>query len=169
MANVADQAKAKLRAWVETHRHVVLFDEESSSLMDVTSGKTVRLPWQDVRAFEEKVHPETKDNYLVLLLENGTQIALVDPGGIAFAPSTENTGPLPDLPPVVCLKDFFTLKGRVDHYLYDHRDERPPKEVLDLVMICIATLDGARAVGFEVGDLESELEKSLKEIERRTS
>lgn len=169
MANVVDQAKAKLRAWVETHRHVVLFDEESSSLMDVTSGKTIRLPWQDVRAFEEKVHPETKDNYLVLLLENGTQIALADPGGIAFAPSTENTGPLPDLPPVVCLKDFFTLKGRVDHYLYDHRDEPPPKEVLDLVMICIATLDGARAVGFEVGDLENELEKSLKEIERRTS
>ena len=169
MANVVDQAKAKLRAWVETHRHVVLFDEESSSLMDVASGKTIRLPWQDVRAFEEKVHPETKDNYLVLLLENGTQIALVDPGGIAFAPSTENTGPLPDLPPVVCLKDFFTLKGRVDHYLYDHRDEPPPKEVLDLVMICIATLDGARAVGFEIGDLESQLEKSLKEIERRTS
>ena len=169
MANVVDQAKAKLRAWVETHRHVVLFDEVSSSLMDVTSGNTIRLPWQDVRAFEEKVHPETKDNYLVLLLENGTQIALVDPGGIVFAPSTENTGPLPDLPPVVCLKDFFTLKGRVDHYLYDHRDEPPPKEVLDLVMICIATVDGARAVGFEVGDLESELEKSLKEIERRTS
>jgi hypothetical protein len=36
-------------------------------------------------------------------------------------------------------------------------------------MICIATLDGARAIGFEVGDLEGELEKSLKEIERRTS
>jgi hypothetical protein len=169
MANVADQAKAKLRAWVETHRHVVLFDEESSSLMDVTSGKTIRLPWQDVRAFEEKVHPETKDNYLVLLFENGTQIALVDPGGIAFSPSTENTGPMPDLPPVVCVKDFYTLKGRVDHYLYDHPDEPPPKEVLDLIMVCIATLDGARAVGFEVGDLESELEKSLKEIERRTS
>src|SRR5262249_24232779 len=106
MANLADQAEAKLRAWGKAHRNEGLFDEESSSLMDVTSGKTVRLPWQDVRAFEEKVHPETKDNYLVLLLENGTQIALVDPGGIAFAPSTENTGPLPDLPPVVCLKDF---------------------------------------------------------------
>src|SRR5262252_8020542 len=111
MANVVDQAKAKLRAWVETHRHVVLFDEESSSLIDLTSGKTIRLPWQDIRAFEEKVHPETKDNYLVLLLENGTQIALVDPGGIAFAPSTENTGPLSDLPPVVCLKDFLLSKG----------------------------------------------------------
>ena len=169
MAYVVDQAKAKVRAWVETHRHVVLSDEESSSLMDVASGKTIHLPWQELKAFEEKVHPETKDNYLVLLFENGTQVALVDPGGIAFTPLTENTGPLRDLPPVVCLKDFFTLKGRVDHYLYDHPDEPLPKEVLDLVMICIATLDGARAVGFDIGDLEGELEKSLKEIEGRTS
>jgi hypothetical protein len=169
MADVVDQAKAKVRAWVETHRHVVLFDEESSSLMDVASGKTIHLPSQELKAFEEKVHPETKDNYLVLLFENGTQVALVDPGGIAFTPLTENTGPLRDLPPVVCLKDFFTLKGRVDHYLYDHPDEPLPKEVLDLVMICIATLDGARAVGFDVGDLEGELEKSLKEIEGRTA
>ena len=168
MAYLVDQAKAKVRAWVETHRHVVLFDEESSSLMDVASGKTIHLPWPELKAFEEKVHPETMDNYLVLLFENGTQVALVDPGGIAFTPSTENTGPLRDLPPVVCLKDFFTLKTRVDHFLYDHPDEPLPKEVLDLVMICIATLDGARAIGFDVGDLEGELEKSLKEIEGRT-
>ncbi|HSE87090.1 MAG TPA: hypothetical protein VLJ79_12765 [Candidatus Binatia bacterium] len=169
MANPVDQAKTKVRAWIETHQHAVLYDEESSSLMDVTSGRTIRLPWREVKAFEEKVHPETRDSYLVLLFENGTQVALVDPGGIAFAPSTENTGPLRDLPPVVCLKDFFTLKGRVDHYLYDHPDEPPPKEVLDLVMICIATLDGARAVGFDVADLEGELEKSLNEIEGWTS
>jgi hypothetical protein len=169
MAEQVEQAKAKVRAWTDTHRRAVLYDEENPSLMDVESGKTIRLPWQDLKAFEEKVHPETKDSYLVLLFENGNQIALVDPGGIAFAPSTENTGRLRDLPSVVCLKDFFTLKGRLDHYLYDHPDEPPPKEALDLVMICIATLDGARAVGFDVADLEGELEKSLKEIERRTS
>jgi len=169
MAKDVERAKAQVSAWVETHRHAVLYDEENSSLMDVASGKTVGLPWKELKAFEEKVHPETKDDYLVLLFENGNQIALVDPGGVAFAPSTANTGPLRDLLPVVCLKDFFTLKGRLDHYLYDHPDEPPPKEALDLVMICIATLDGARAIGFEVGDLEGELEKSLKEIERRTS
>jgi hypothetical protein len=169
MAKEVERAKAKVAAWVETHRHAVLYDEENASLMDVASGKTIRLPWQILKTFEEKVHPETKDSYLVLLFDNGNQVALVDPGGIAFAPSTENTGPLRDLPPVVCLKDFFTLKGRLDHYLYDHPDEPPPKEALDLVMICIATLDGARAVGFEVGDLEGELEKSLKEIEGRTA
>jgi hypothetical protein len=121
-----------------------------------------------VKAFEEKVHPETKDNYLVLLFENDTQIALVDPGGVAFAPSTENSGPLQDLPPVVCLRDFHTLKQRVDHYLYDHPDEPPPRETLNLIMICIAALDGARAVGFDVSDLEGEVEKSLSEVERRT-
>lgn len=168
MANVLGEARAKVGFWVEAHRHVVLYDDKTSALMDVASGKTIRLPWQDVTAFEEKVHPETKENYLVLLFGDGNQIALVDPGGIAFAPSAENTGPLRNLPQVVCLKDFFTLKGRVDHYLYDHPDEPPPKETLDLVMICIATLDGARAVGFDVSDLEGELEKSLNEIERRT-
>jgi hypothetical protein len=149
--------------------NVVLFDDKESTLLDVSSGKRIRLSWRDLKDFAEKIHPETKDTYLVLLFENDNQIALVDPGGIGFAPSTENTGPLQDLPPVVCLKDFFTLKGRIDHYLYDHREEPPPKEALNWLMICIATLDGARAVGFDVGDLEGELEKSLNEIERRTA
>jgi len=169
MALPFDQAKARVRDWVEKHRHVVLYDEESSALLDVASGKNVQIPWRDLKGFEEKVHPETKDIYLVLLFEDGHQIALVDPGGVAFEPSTVSTGPLRDVPPVACLKDFQTLKQRVDHYLYEHRDEPPPKECLDLVMICIAILDGARAVGFDVGDLEGELDKSLRELERQAS
>ncbi len=160
---------AKLKAWVESHRHAVLYDEESSTLLDVFTNKSIQVPWRDLKAFEEKVHPETKQSYLVLLFEDSHQIALVDPGGVAFEPSTANTGPLRDLPPVVCLKDFQTLKQRVDHHLYGHQDEPPPKECLDLVMICIAILDGARAVGFDVGDLEEDLEKSLRELERRSS
>jgi hypothetical protein len=169
MNSVIDEAKLKVRHWIAQHKHAVLYDEEGSVLLDVASGKSTTVPWRDVKAFEEKTHPETKDTYLILVFENGNQLALVDPGGVAFAPSVANTGPLRDLPPVVCLKDFHTLKQRVDHHLYEHQDEPPPKEVLDLVMICIATLDGARAVGFDVGDLEGELEKSLNEIERRTS
>lgn len=164
-----EQAKAKVKEWVQKHRHAVLYDGESSTLLDVASGKNVYLPWREFKAFEEKVHPETKDNYLILLFENGNQIALTDPGGVAFAPLQANSGPLRDLPRVVCLKDFHTLEQRIDHYLHDHRDEPPPKECLDLVMICIAILDGARAVGFDVGELEEELEKSLRELEQRTS
>ena len=169
MESVADGARLKVREWADKHKHVVLYDEPESTFLDMASAKRVKIAWRDVTACEEKIHPETKDAYVVLLFENGNQLALVDLGGIAFAPSTENTGPVQNLPPVVCLRDFFTLKNRVDHYLYDHPDQPPPRECLDLVMICIATLDGARKLGFDVADLEGELEKSLNEIERRKS
>ena len=170
MENVG-QAKSAVEQWSDRHSHAVVFDDEGAGsfrLLDVASGKSLRLAWRDIAACEDKIHPETGDAYLVLLFENGAQIALVDPGGVAFAPSIENSGPVENLPPVMCLRDFLVLKQRVDHYLYDHPDEPPPRECLDLIMICIATLDGARAVGFDVGDLEGELEKSLNEVERRT-
>lgn len=166
MAADINHVKSTVRRWVEDHPEAVLFDQEAATLLDVASGKAVKLPLNEVRALEEKKHPETGSSYLVVLFENGTQIALVDPGGVAFAPSLVNTGSLPFLPAVVCLKDYFTLKARVDHYLYDHPDEPPPRECLDIIMICIATLDGARAAGFDIGEFERELERSLDKIGR---
>ena len=168
MDSLIDPARLKVRSWTESRKHAVLYDDPNATLLDVASGKSVRLPWRELTAFEEKIHPETGESYLVMMFEGGRQIALVDPGGVAFAPSTENSGPVENLPPVVCLRDFLMLTQRVGHYLYEHADEPPPRECLDLIMISIATLDGARAVGFDVGDLEGELEKALAEIERRT-
>jgi hypothetical protein len=163
-----EQTREKVRLWANSHRQTVLYDDTSAILLDVASGKRLKLNWAALAGFEEKVHPETQEPYLVLLFDDGTQLALVDPGGVAFAPSIANSGPVENLPAVVCLRDFLMLKQRVDHYLYDHPDEPPPRECLNLIMICIATLDGARAAGFDVGDLEGELEKSLDEVERRT-
>jgi hypothetical protein len=163
-----DLARLAVGQWTARHNQAALYDDASSALLDIASGKRLKISWGNMVGYEEKVHPETGDPYVVLLFENGTQIALVDPGGVAFAPSQENSGPVEGLPAVVCLRDFLTLKQRVDHYLYDHPDEPPPRETLDMIMICIAILDGARAVGFDVGDLEGELEKSLNEVERRT-
>lgn len=168
MALDRENLKARVRYWISARNHAVLYDDESSMLLDVASGKRVNLPWRQLKAFEEKIHPETKEPYLLFLFENGRQIALVDPGGVAFAPSIENSGPLENLPEVVCLRDFLTLKQRIDHFLDDHPDDAPPRECLDLIMICIATLDGAREVGFDVGDWEGELEKTLYEFERRS-
>ena len=168
MVQDVTQAKAAVRRWAAAHPHAVLYDEEAATLLDVASGKTTKVPWRDLAAFEEKTHPETGDVYFVLLFDNGSQIALVDPGGVGFAPSTENSGPVQGLPAVVCLNDFFTLKGRVDHYLHDHTEEPAPRECLGMIMICIAILDGARAIGFDIGDLENELEKALNEIETKT-
>jgi hypothetical protein len=169
MTAVQDRAKLAAKLWVDSHKHLVLYDNESATLLDIASGKMAKVVWADLTAFEENVHPENGDKYLLLVFDNGSQLALVDPGGVAFAPSIENSGPVENLPAVVCLRDFLTLKQRVDHYLYDHPDDPPPRETLNLIMICIATLDGARAGGFDVGDYEGELEKSLAEIERRTN
>jgi hypothetical protein len=166
MAAQENEIRSMVKHWVGLHPHAALFDEAASTLFDVASGKTTRLRLADVTAYEEKPHPETGDKYVVLLLEDGLQIVLVDPGGVAFAPSTENSGSVRGLPPVVCLRDFFTLKQRVDHYLHDHQDESPPRECLDMLMICIAILDGARAAGFDIADLETELEKSLDALEK---
>jgi len=163
-----EQTRDKVRLWANSHRQTVLYDDTSAILLDVASGKRLKLNWAALAGFEEKIHPETQEPYLVLLFDDGAQLALVDPGGVAFAPSIANSGPVENLPAVVCLRDFLMLKQRVDHYLYDHPDEPPPRECLNLIMICIATLDGARAAGFDVGDLEGELEKSLDEVERRT-
>ena len=168
MESAAIVTREKVRLWADVHRAAVLYDDERSTLLDVTSGKALRLSWKDVAKFEEKPHPETGEPYLVILFESGLQIALVDPGGIAFTPSTVNSGAVENLPQVVCLRDFLTLKQRADHYLYDHPDAAPPRECLDLIMACIAILDGARAIGFDVNDLEGDLEKSLNELERRT-
>ena len=168
MDSLIDSARQKVRLWTAAHQHAILYDDENSTLLDVASQKRLKLSWRAVTAFEEKIHPETGDPYLVLLFDSGKQIALADPAGIAFAPSVENSGPVPNLPPVVCLRDYFTLRQRIDHHLYDHPDEAPPHECLDLIMSCIAILDGGRAVGLAVGDLEGELEKSLNELEKRT-
>jgi hypothetical protein len=168
MDSMVEQARMKVRAWSDSHRHAVLYDDESASLLDVASARSVRLPWSELQGFEEKIHPETRDGYIVLLFEDGRQLALADPGGVAFAPSTVNSGPVDNLPAAVCLRDFYALLQRVNHHLYEHAGEALPRECLDSIMMCIAILDGARAAGFDVGDLEGELEKSLNEVERRT-
>ncbi len=167
MDSIVERAKVRVRSWTDAHPHVVLYDEENATLLDVASGKQIRLSWRDMTTLEEKVHPETGDLYLVLLFEDGRQIALVDPGGVAFAPSTVNSGPVENLPAVVCLRDLLTLKQRVDHFLNDHPDEPPPRECVTMIMTCIAILDGARSVGFDIGDLEEEVEKSLNQLEKR--
>ena len=47
-----EQAKVRVAEWVQKHRHAVLYDEESSALLDVASGKSVYLPWREFKAFE---------------------------------------------------------------------------------------------------------------------
>jgi hypothetical protein len=88
-------------------------------------------------------------------------VALADVG-FAFAPSTASTGPLPDLPATFCFRDFRHLASGAEALLGEDGRER---EAIAAVMLGIALLDGARAVGFEVGREERELESLLRRLE----
>jgi hypothetical protein len=106
------------------------------------------------------VRPEP---YLVLVFHDGRQVALADVG-FAFAPSIASTGPLPDLPQTFCFRDFRHLSQGIEGLL---EEEGRESEALQAVLLAIALLDGARAVGFEVGREERALEGLLRRLEER--
>jgi hypothetical protein len=144
----------------------ILFDEQNAALMDVYSAKTLPLDPQNLVHVEEQVDKETGQPYLRLLYGNSRQLALAGVG-IAFAPDFRNTGPLSELPQAVCFRDFHTLLDRFKHELYGHGERPASRDVLRLLMMCIAILDGAREQGFDVGREERELERHLSELEKR--
>src|SRR5690349_12117853 len=90
----------------------VLFDELGESLMDGFSGKAIPLDLKNLISVEQRTKEGTAEPYLVLTYSDAHQVALAD-AGIAFAPDTRNTGELPDLPPVVCFRDYATLLARL--------------------------------------------------------
>lgn len=162
--------RASLRAIVERvareHPTSVLYDDGESTLLDVFSGKALRLAWSDVAAVEERTDAGTRRPYLALRRGDGTEIALADPG-IAFAPLTRSTGPLEGLPPAVCFRDLSSAEERLGHFLRDHPEEPPERAHVSLFLFCLAVVDGARAAGFDVSAEERRLERLLSELESR--
>ena len=153
-----------LRRFCAIHPMIALFDEPAAMLCDVASGKLLA-----VGALAEVAERQTHgagESYLVLVREDGQQLALA-PAGIAFPPQYENSGPLPGMPEVVCWRDFSSVIGQAEHVLAAHPEEPPGRELLDLLRYGIALLDGARRAGFETAAEEARLERSLAEVERR--
>ena len=130
------------------------------------SGKALPLDWARVAAVQERIDTATRRPYLVVLLERGVEIALAD-AGVAFAPVTAGTGPLEGLPAAVCFRDLAAAEGRLAHFLVDHPGEAPERGHVSLFLLCVAIVDGARAVGFDVGPEERRLEALLAELEAR--
>lgn len=157
---------ARLRAWCALPGAAVLFDEAGAALFDVQSAKALPLALVELTGVEEAKDSQTGQPYLRLSFGNGRQLALTA-AGVAFAPATGNTGPLPELPTAVCLGDLSRLLDRLKHELYGHPEEAPSRDAARLVLWCLAVLEGARAIGFETGREEKELDAHLKELERR--
>ena len=138
-------------------------DGHGARLLEPASGKELRVRWDEIEQAEEKRSGLRAAPYLVMVWHDKRQVALADVG-FAFAPSTANTGPLPDLPQTLCFRDFRHLSQGVEQLLAEAGRE---KEALGGILLCIALLDGARALGLEVSREERRLDKLLKALEQR--
>ena len=138
-------------------------DDKGTQLLEAGSGKSLRIRWDEVAEAVLRKNPERAAPYLVLVFHDGRQVALADVG-FAFAPSIASTGPLPDLPPTFCFRDFRHLQQGIEALLSEEGRER---EAVAAVLLAIALLDGAKVVGFEVGREERALSGLLKRLEER--
>jgi hypothetical protein len=138
-------------------------DGKGARLLEPGSGKELHVRWSELAGVEERSTPLRPAPYLVLAFEDGRQLALADVG-FAFAPSTVNTGPLPDLPATFCFADFRHLAQGIESLLAEEGRE---KEALGAVMLCIALLDGARAAKLDVSREERRLDGLLRRLEER--
>lgn len=160
-------AEAKARVLEFTRRPfsaiAAVEEGEGARLLEPGSGKELRLRWDELSAVEEKQSALRSAPYLVLAFHDGGQVALADVG-FAFAPSTVNTGPLPELPQTLCFRDFAHLSQGVETLLAEEGRE---KEALGAILLSIALLDGARAAGLPVDREERRLDALLKTLESR--
>jgi hypothetical protein len=138
-------------------------DGKGALVLEPATGKELRFKWDELAAVEEKSSALRPAPWLLLLFQDGRQVALADVG-FAFAPSIANTGPLPDLPQTLCFRDFRHLSQGVEALLAEEGRE---KEALGGILLCIALLDGAREAGLEVGREERRLDALLHKLEER--
>jgi hypothetical protein len=138
-------------------------DERGARLLETSSSKILTLRWEALAQVEERTTREHPQPYLVLVFQDGRQIALAEVG-FAFAPATHNSGALPELPQTLCFRDFATLTQGVAALV--GQEGRGPEAVRAL-LAAIALVDGARALGFDVGNEERILEGLLGSLEER--
>ena len=155
-----------LQRFCRTHLTGVLFDAEAGRLLDVPTSMQVAFDAGRITSMDEAIDPLSGTMYLRLTLDDGAQVAVAAPG-LVFSPSMKNSGPLDGVPNAVCLADARRLRAQVEHILDDHPETRIDATVLDMVRFAIAILDGARAVGFDVGMDEAALDVLLTRIEKR--
>ncbi len=163
----AVELKAKVLGFVRASALLFAAIEEadgrSAQILERGSGKILTVAWGELADAVEKSSELRPYPYLLLLWQDGRQVALADVG-FAFAPSTQSTGPLQDLPDVFCFRDFRHLSDGARSLLEQDGREL---ESLRALLLSIALLDGARALGFEVAREERQLEVVLAELEQR--
>ncbi|HEY3450442.1 MAG TPA: hypothetical protein VGK67_29070 [Myxococcales bacterium] len=155
-----------LRAFCARHPSWALFDEPTGDLLEIASGKRLQIRLSELVAVEERPNSQSGVPYLMLGFGDGHEIAIADIG-IAFAAVTPAVPHAPTLPPVVCMQDFLAAYAQLRHHVVDHPDEKPDRSVLDLMVLALGILEGARVAGFDISREERELDAVLSELEKR--
>ncbi len=155
-----------IRAFCEHHPTWVLFDELARTLLEVGSGKRLPLPAHELTEAVERQNTTMEEPYLLVELGDGREVALSSMG-FAFAPISPNVPQAPPIPPVVCLADFRTIQEKLRHQAFDHPEEKLSRTVLDLMVLALGILEGARHIGLDISHEERQLEAVLGELEKR--
>ncbi len=93
MAALVDRSaqRALIERSVRARPGSVVYDQATSTLLDVFSGKALALDLTHVVSVEERNDGATRRPYVAVQLASGVEIALADPG-IAFPPSRRAPG-----------------------------------------------------------------------------
>jgi hypothetical protein len=152
--------------FVRARPGALLWDGAGEVVLDVFSGKSLPLRLPRIERVEERTDADTGRTYLALRRDDGVELALADQG-IAFPGRTEATGPIEGLPRAVCFRDLAAAEARLTHFLVDHPGEPASRSHVQLFLLCLAVVDGARAIGLDVAPEERRLERLLGELEAR--
>lgn len=154
-----------LRNWLKRKPGVFSFREEGEDclILELFSGKTRRIKAGEIEAVEERPNSVNPDqSYIIVLLNSGRQLVL-SAQGFAFPPDFTNTGPLSLPNQVYCMQDYHQLMNQLRHVAAEADRGR---DALDIIMVLIALLDGARAAGLEVDTETQAVDEILSTLEK---
>ncbi len=171
MTYLGEEAQATLREWLERQGRFVFrvvagkAATDPVTLIEIEYDKRLTFAWGQIARVEEARIPQLGSRYLRVLLDDGRGFAVAGIGFV-FAPSFVSTGPLAECPETACFADFWRLEKHLEHLVTDHH-EGHERESLQVFMVLLAFLEGARAVGLEVGEEERAMEAVLRDLEAR--
>lgn len=138
-------------------------DGDILTLTENFSQKKISLNLKNIIRHKMTPHPQGLPVYLNLIFDNGLEVVLTH-AGLAFAPHFENTGFIKDAPEAICMSDYDRLLHSLRSLMDD--DQRRNEAIL-VFQLLISILDGARAIGFDIGREEEILDKLFTEFEQK--
>lgn len=164
-----DVLRSALSAWMRAHPGVfeVHDDTDGVRLVETLTGKPLRLAAEMIDGIETRKNWSSGSEYLALQFFDQPPLALAD-AGFVFALDVTNTGPLDGAPPTMSFGDYRKLHTHLLHLIGAPQTSQARREALDISLVLIASLDGARAAGLPTQAEEGELEQCIRRLEAGT-